>query len=93
MQGAILEGVLDRDKREKKPPACLRVWLLWATCIPWAAQKAAKDGLEALGWLSQLNRRMFRTYATPSAGWPAPLPSDSYLRGQGRLGFGPALCG
>lgn len=42
MQGEILEGVLDRQDRKKKSPAHLRVCLLWATCIAWAAQKAAK---------------------------------------------------
>lgn len=49
MKGAILESVLDRDKTERKTPACLCVWLLWATCIAWAAQRAAKDGREAQG--------------------------------------------
>jgi hypothetical protein len=50
--------VYETETREKNPPTCLRVWPLWAACIAWAAQKAAKDGPEALGWLSQLNRRV-----------------------------------
>lgn len=54
--------------------------------------KGGKDGPEAPGWLSQPIRRCLGLHATPSARWSASSPPASEIRGQGRLGFDPALC-